>query len=179
MSFPRPACALDVGVLRGVGIVVVLITAASLVACSHTETVQQPINYNHRIHVVDQELECTDCHEHARDLARATIPKIDVCADCHDPDSPLSKSPEEAKLLGYIRRGENVPWCKVYRVPSHVYFSHRRHTAIGQIECNVCHGEMEKRVNAVSRQAVPVKMKTCLQCHRKRGVDTDCTRCHR
>lgn len=178
MSFPRPPIGPDDrGVLAAIAFL--LTASVGLSACSRTEAVQQPINYNHRLHVVDQELECTDCHEHARDLARATIPSTDICAECHDPESPNSDSPEEAKLLKYIERGEDVPWKKVYRVADHVYFSHRRHTVLAQLECSACHGEMEQRENAVDRQAVPMTMKTCVNCHKESGVSTDCTRCHR
>ncbi len=147
--------------------------------CSRTEAVQQPIDYNHRLHVVEQELECTDCHEHARDNVRATIPRIAICADCHDPDSPNSDSPEEAKLLEYMRQGQEVPWRKVYRVPDHVYFSHRRHTQLAQLECSTCHGEMEQREHAVDRPAVSLRMGDCIRCHERNDVNTDCTRCHR
>ena len=89
MSFPRPPAGPDD---RGIVAAIALLLTATvgLSACSRTEAVQQPINYNHRLHVVDQELECTDCHEHARDLARATIPSMDICAECHDPHGGAS-----------------------------------------------------------------------------------------
>jgi hypothetical protein len=30
-----------------------------------------------------------------------------------------------------------------------------------------------------SRPAVELKMKFCIRCHEKKGVDTDCATCHR
>jgi len=140
--------------------------------------VDQPIPYNHKKHVKDLELDCTECHRYAKTMARATIPNIEVCSTCHS-DEPLTDSPAEKVLLDYIKKGEKIPWRKVYRVPSHVYFSHRRHTVLAGLPCERCHGDVGSRTQPVEKQLVPIKMKRCLECHEKKGVDTDCTRCHR
>lgn len=141
--------------------------------------VEQPIKYSHELHVTQEGLECLDCHVHAKDQPRATIPNIEICSDCHEPGDPLGDSPEEAKLLKYLAAGKKVPWRKIYRVPSHVYFSHRRHTTLAQLECSVCHGKMEEQAVPIRMPIVPVRMKACLRCHEKNSVDTDCVRCHR
>lgn len=123
-------------------------------------------------------MECVDCHRYVQSHARATIPNIEVCADCHF-DEPATDSPEEAKLLAYVNEGRKIPWNKVYRVPSHVYFSHRRHTVLGQVECTTCHGNVGEMSEPLHKQLVTVKMARCIKCHEGSGVDNDCTRCHR
>ncbi|MDH3216828.1 MAG: cytochrome C, partial [Candidatus Krumholzibacteria bacterium] len=72
-----------------------------------------------------------------------------------------------------------IPWAKVYRVPSHVYFSHRRHATLGQIECATCHGNVEEMTEPFARPHAPISMNKCMECHDRNGVDNECTRCHR
>lgn len=123
-------------------------------------------------------MDCIECHLYANTHARATIPNIEVCADCHS-DEPMTDSPEEKKLIDHVTRGEKIRWTKIYRVPPHVYFSHRRHTALGGIDCVVCHGNMEEMTAPPEKPVVPVRMDWCMNCHDQHQVDNDCTRCHR
>lgn len=159
------------------GLVAVAAVAAGVALFAFGGTVTQPIAFNHRLHVQDQGLECTDCHRYVMTGARATIPNVEVCSDCHI--EPLTESPEERTLVDYVERDEPIPWRKVYRVPDHVYFSHRRHAAIGGIECARCHGEMADRERPVTRPAVRHTMTSCIQCHEDEGVSRDCITCHR
>ena len=139
--------------------------------------IEQPIAFNHNLHVVELEMECVDCHLYALNGVRATIPNIEVCADCHD--EVLSESAAEARLVEYIIDDERVPWRKIYWVPEHVYFSHRRHTKLGGVECETCHGLMGERVEPAKRPLVRITMKRCLRCHEESGVSNDCLLCHR
>ncbi len=139
--------------------------------------IEQPIAFNHNLHVEEFEMECADCHLHALNGVRATIPNIEVCADCHD--EAQSESAAEARLVAYIADGERVPWRQLYWVPEHVYFSHRRHTKLGGIECETCHGAMGDRVVPAARPLIRVTMKRCIRCHQESGVSNDCLLCHR
>ncbi len=139
--------------------------------------VEQPIAFNHLLHIEDVGAECTDCHAYARSGVRATIPNIEVCGSCHEEVS--SGSPEEARLLEYIQSETPIPWKKVYTVPDHVYFSHRRHTAAGGIECEVCHGAVALSEKPVVRASVPPTMDQCMDCHQESGTSNDCIWCHR
>ena len=136
----------------------------------------QPIAFNHQLHVEEMGAECTDCHQHVLTGARATIPNIAVCADCHG--EAQTESADEAKLVEYIQTGEPIPWVKVYTVPDHVYFSHRRHAAIAAIECETCHGEVGQRTKPVVWPAVKMTMDHCMDCHEESGASNDCIWCH-
>lgn len=138
----------------------------------------QPLAYNHKDHVGKAELKCTECHLYAEQKASASIPTLEVCRNCHS-DQPLSESPEEKKLLEYITEGKEIPWERIYRVPDHVYFSHRRHIVGGEIECKACHGDVAEFTKPVSSPVVPVTMENCMSCHRQRKVTNDCLSCHR
>lgn len=164
---------------RTLGTVVLgLLVVGALVAglARARRPLSQPIAFSHQLHVEEMGAECTDCHQHVLTGARATIPNIAVCADCHE--EAQSESPEEAKLVEYIQAGEPIPWIKVYTVPDHVYFSHRRHAAIAAIECENCHGEVGQRTEPVVRPAVKMTMDHCMDCHEESGASNDCIWCH-
>lgn len=160
-------------------VVVVFVLAASGVAVARLSRtrVEQPIAFNHRLHVTELGNECTDCHLYAENGVRATIPNLEVCSFCHE--EAQTDSPEEAKVVDFVQKGQKIPWRKVYWVPSHVYFSHRRHTAIAGLACSECHGAMEERELPVSERAVPVTMNGCIACHDQKGARNDCVLCHR
>lgn len=154
-----------------------VVVAAGLFGGMAPGPLEQPIAFNHSLHVTDLGLECVDCHRYVLTGARATIPNVDVCGDCHI--EALGESAEEQRLVEFVESGEPIPWRKVYRVPDHVYFSHRRHAAIGEIECETCHGPMAERTEPVTRPAVRVTMDGCIECHEQAGVTNDCIQCHR
>jgi len=158
-------------------VVFVLAVSGMAVAKLARTSVEQPIAFNHRLHVTELGNVCTDCHLYAESGVRATIPNLEVCSFCHE--EAQTDSPEEAKLVEFVQNGERIPWRKVYWVPSHVYFSHRRHTAIAGLACAECHGAMEERVLPVSEPAVPVTMDGCMDCHYEKGAPNDCLLCHR
>lgn len=160
-------------VLIGVLAVVVVAVAVSLAPAP----IAQPIAFNHRLHVEDLGSDCTDCHLYAETGVRATIPNLEVCADCHE--EAQTESMEEALVVEHIQSNEPIRWRKIYRVPEHVFFSHRRHTALGGIECETCHGAVGESEEPVTRQVVRLSMNRCMDCHDETGASNDCLLCHR
>jgi len=136
----------------------------------------QPIEYNHAVHIANG-LECTDCHTGARDQAKATLPGLDTCLLCHA--EPLSESREEEKIRTLAEAGEEIAWSQLTRVPSHVYFSHRRHVALAQVECGECHGAMDTLTRPPTRPLRTLSMEACMDCHQERAIRNDCNDCHR
>lgn len=153
------------------------LVVAGVVLATIGKPIQQPIRFNHKLHVEDLGLDCTDCHLYAESGARATIPNIGVCADCHE--EAQTESQAEERLVNYVQEGDPIPWRKVYWVPNHVYFSHRRHTSIGEIACETCHGQMRERTLPVQRPAARLTMEACMDCHAEAGAPNDCILCHR
>ncbi len=139
---------------------------------------RQPLQYNHKVHVESAGMSCTDCHMYAEKLAAASIPKLDVCQTCHS-EEPISQSPEELKLLTYMKEQEEIPWVRIYSIPDHVYFSHRRHVVRGKLDCAECHGKMAEQTTPVAVQFRPVTMDACMDCHKRMNAATDCLACHR
>ena len=168
--------------MRVIGTTVAVGSAAALVVAGtffvrSLGSVDQPIAFNHSKHVEDLGLPCTTCHLYAETGTRATIPNIEVCEMCHT--APLTESPEEALVVEHIQSGQPIPWRKVYRVPEHVYFSHRRHTSVAEIACDTCHGAIGERLTPVTRPMVKITMDRCVECHQSTAASRDCISCHR
>ena len=137
----------------------------------------QPIAFNHRLHTQELELECTACHEFYEEEAFSGLPTADTCSFCHSEDS-LGESPEDAKLVKLLATGEPLEWQPLFRQPSHVFYSHRRHVVVAGIECEVCHGDIAMAEVPPTRVET-LTMEACLDCHNEHQAETDCTGCHR
>lgn len=158
-------------------VLVALAVVAGVTVSLVANSVEQPILFNHQLHLEEAGLECTDCHLYAVDGIRATIPNLDVCGECHE--EPLTESTEEARVAEYVRDGVPIPWRRVYWVPDHVYFSHRRHTAIAGIACETCHGNVGDETDPLARPLLRLDMNDCMGCHVDAGVTNDCVSCHK
>jgi predicted CXXCH cytochrome family protein len=157
-------------------LVPVLIIALLLLIKSYGPSYTQPIRYNHRLHI-EQGFECTDCHRYVREQTFASIPNVEVCLECHE--QALTQSAEEEKIRQFAQSGTEIPWIQVYEIPDHVFFSHRRHVSVAEIECDQCHGEVETMEKPFTKPLVDLSMDFCLDCHQKSGASVDCVACHR
>jgi mono/diheme cytochrome c family protein len=61
-----------------------------------------------------------------------------------------------------------IEWKKVHNLPDHVYFNHAQHVTVGKVECQSCHGTVEKM--EVLKQHAPLSMGWCINCHRQTSV---------
>jgi hypothetical protein len=157
-------------------VICILIIAWAAFGASYT--IIQPIKYNHKLHIENVELICNDCHMYAESMPSATIPNIKVCEECHS-EEPMTDSPEEAKLINYIEKGKHIPWQRIYSVPDHVYFSHRRHVLVAELDCSECHGHVEELTEPSAYPLWLPSMDNCIDCHKRLKVTNDCLVCHR
>ena len=61
-----------------------------------------------------------------------------------------------------------IEWVRIHNLPDHVYFNHAQHVSIGEVECQTCHGPVEKM--KVVGQYSPLSMGWCINCHRETEV---------
>ena len=61
-----------------------------------------------------------------------------------------------------------IEWIKIHNLPDHVYFNHAQHVTAGGLQCQTCHGEVEKM--GLMKQFAPLSMGWCVNCHRKAEV---------
>jgi mono/diheme cytochrome c family protein len=72
------------------------------------------------------------------------------------------KTPYKDKVQGPIE------WKRIHNLPDHVYFNHAQHVTVGKVECQKCHGAVEKM--EVMKQSAPLSMGWCINCHRETEV---------
>jgi hypothetical protein len=138
--------------------------------------VKQPIAFNHKKHVVENQIACSTCHQYYETQSFSGLPEADVCSTCHA--EPLGKSAEEAKLVKLLKDGKPIVWNSLFRQPSHIFYSHRRHVVKARIPCERCHGQIALASSPPAR-VKRLTMTDCIACHEQRGVPVDCTTCHR
>jgi hypothetical protein len=126
----------------------------------------QPIDYSHKLHAGMLGMDCRYCHRMVEDGPAATVPDSDTCFGCHKagakPDSPQLAL---LRTIYDIKHPSNapIPWVKVHLLPEYAYFNHAVHLR-GGIGCASCHGRIDQM--AIVRQAEPLSMGWCLECHR-------------
>ncbi len=159
-----------------ISVILLCATLGTITVFSFSSAPEQPIKYSHKAHI-DQGLECDECHIHVNDQTFASIPKISQCLECHE--DAITESPEEEKIRTIASQGGELHWERVFRLPSHVFFSHRRHVVVGEVECVNCHGEMWKLTEPPKKPLKELVMEDCIDCHTKRDVAWDCIDCHK
>ncbi len=137
----------------------------------------QPIRYNHEKHIQQADLECLDCHKNVETSARASIPNIETCSECHD--DPEDENEEIRKVASYVEEGKRIPWKQVNVVPDYAFFSHRRHVVLAEITCETCHGNVSSMATPFSEPYQEINMDWCMDCHEERKASSDCYACHR
>jgi predicted CXXCH cytochrome family protein len=168
--------------------------------------VTQPIQFPHKTHL-ELKLACTTCHQRAEKDAVAGRPPTILCVACHSGREARSEEAKKLQALG--QKGGEIPWKRVWRLPSHVFFSHRTHVAVAKVKCQTCHGPMETLTQPPPRALKRLTMNDCIGCHQQwewpkggepqagreikdtnengrelakvtaRQVSTDCNACHR
>jgi hypothetical protein len=160
--------------MRPVALVAAALSGALLLSCADPPTPGQPVAFSHRVHAGVNGIGCRMCHAYVEHSPVAGIPSMTRCFGCHK--FVARDKPEVQKVVQAFQEGKVLEWSRVYRVPDHVYFTHERHIAAG-LRCQTCHGEVQQM--DVVRQASPLTMGWCLECHRQRRAPTDCLVCHK
>lgn len=148
---------------------------------------QQPIDFNHKLHVELVDEGCQSCHFFREDGSFSGVPQLAQCIDCHE--EVQGEHPEEEKFVTqYVAKEREVPWLVYSRQPDCVFFSHAAHVKGAQMECGTCHGEIgessstrvyeENRISGYSRDIWGkniagfkrhtwdrMKMDDCAECH--------------
>jgi hypothetical protein len=165
-----------------VGLAVALWLAAA-VSASCARPAVQPIAFNHQLHTYNN-VSCLVCHASAASGQGAGLPAVTVCRRCHE--DVLYESPEKAKIRLAVESGRGLAWVPVFALRPYVYFSHRRHVALGKVPCVTCHGDVTQRTSPFEAAASPFGgrsgMKSCIDCHQESHspfAGVDCVNCHR
>ena len=122
---------------------------------------------------------CMNCHKGINEytgaaehpLVTAEGKKIDGTAEIQklydyagwDPVKKEYKRDAKGNILA-----KPIEWVKIHNLPDHVYFNHAQHTAVGQIQCQRCHGPIEEMDEVYQHSSL--SMGWCVNCHRQTNV---------
>lgn len=127
--------------------------------------------FSHREHVVEQGLDCGDCH-----LPNATgepsVPKLAQCNLCHT-DLDAEKPPE--RKIAVLFDGAQMRATKHGALAEEVIFQHPSHEAAG-FDCAACHVGMDTNDDVLDL-AKP-RMQSCVACHTEKKAPNECATCH-
>ncbi|MEA5402151.1 c-type cytochrome [Arcicella sp. DC2W] len=129
---------------------------------------EQPIQFSHKLHAGQYEINCNYCHTGVYKGKGANIPSANICMNCHNVIK--RESPEIQKIYRSLENDEPIQWVRVHNLPDLAYFNHSQHTNVGGLECTNCHGEINKM--EVVEQRSSLTMGWCIDCHRKTDVNT-------
>lgn len=121
----------------------------------------QPVPYSHKLHAGNLGMDCYYCHNTVYRAAYAAIPATETCMNCHVRVKP--QSPVLQPVRDSYATGQAVPWVKIHKLPSYVYFNHSSHITAG-VSCVSCHGRIDQMVEV--QQVKSLAMSWCLECHR-------------
>ena len=128
---------------------------------------EQPIQFSHKLHAGQYQINCNYCHTGVYAGKGANIPSANICMNCHN--AIKRESPEIQKIYKALEKDEPIQWVRVHNLPDLAYFNHSQHTNVGGLECTNCHGEIEKM--EVVEQRSSLTMGWCIDCHRQTDVN--------
>ncbi|MES0488766.1 MAG: cytochrome c3 family protein [Leptospirales bacterium] len=152
---------------------------------------KQPVEYSHKKHAGDFNMDCQYCHTGVTTGKKAGVPSINICMNCHvsvgfkeDMFTPLDKL---QPLHDKWDAGESPQWVRIHNMPDHVRFSHAPHvnslSKPGEPTkevCKTCHGDVASM--EVVEQVESLNMGFCVSCHKEKRETHDtrmnCSTCH-
>ena len=133
---------------------------SSYVTRAH-EYIEQPIQFSHLHHVLDDGIDCKYCHTSVETSAFAGIPPTKTCMNCHT--QLFSTEPILEPVRASFRDNTPLKWIRVHDLPDFVYFNHSIHVKKG-VGCETCHGRVDEM--PLVQQERSLQMDWCLDCHR-------------
>jgi len=161
---------------RAVGLVAVV----SLGGCMLVRALQadEPLAFNHKVHVEGEGLECADCHSRWEDAEDPGLPLPAQCALCHsdlDAEKPADRQVASLFTDGRFRA------THAGKLPDEVLYSHQQHATRG-LECVTCHAQVAQDDGHLAQHKAELitSMDECLACHATGNGphESDCAACH-
>jgi cytochrome c7-like protein len=125
------------------------------------EYIEQPVQFSHLHHVLDDGIDCRYCHTSVETSSFAGIPPTKTCMNCHS--QIWQTAPILEPVRASFREDRPLHWTRVHDLPDFVYFNHSIHIKKG-MGCESCHGRVDQM--PLMRQVESLQMEWCLNCHR-------------
>jgi len=125
------------------------------------EYVEQPVQFSHLHHVLDDGIDCRYCHTSVETSSFAGIPPTKTCMNCHS--QIWQSAPILEPVRASFREDKPMTWIRVHDLPDFVYFNHSIHVKKG-MGCETCHGRIDQM--PLTKQQNSLHMEWCTNCHR-------------
>jgi hypothetical protein len=125
------------------------------------EYVEQPVQFSHLHHVLDDGIDCRYCHTSVETSSFAGIPPTKTCMNCHS--QIWQSAPILEPVRASFREDKPMQWIRVHDLPDFVYFNHSIHVKKG-MGCETCHGRIDQM--PLTKQQNSLQMEWCINCHR-------------
>jgi len=125
------------------------------------EYVEQPVQFSHLHHVLDDGIDCRYCHTSVETSSFAGIPPTKTCMNCHS--QIWQSAPILEPVRASFREDKPMTWNRVHDLPDFVYFNHSIHVKKG-MGCETCHGRVDQM--PLMKQENSLQMEWCVNCHR-------------
>lgn len=142
-------------------ILTAMIIGRSSYATRAQEYIEQPVQFSHRHHVLDDGIDCRYCHTSVETSPFAGIPPTKTCMNCHS--QIWATAPILEPVRTSFRDDTPLRWIRVHDLPDFVYFNHSVHVKKG-MGCETCHGRIDEM--PLTLQQNTLQMDWCLNCHR-------------
>ena len=150
----------------------VFIVGFLISGCKNQKT---DLKFNHKLHVVENEIECSTCHK--SEDGKMDNPDMDTCSDCHDigdVDSP-TKDCLMCHTISSSKKDYEVEEGVKEKPESYkdLIFTHEPHE---DYKCSKCHEGID---NVKSLQKIDwPSMDKCKECHDGDTAPIECETCH-
>jgi hypothetical protein len=147
--------------LAGSGILLAMILGQSSYATGQSAYIEQPVQFSHIHHVLDDGIDCRYCHTSVETSPFAGIPPTKTCMNCHS--QIWANAPILEPVRASFRNDTPLQWTRVHDLPDFVYFNHSVHVKKG-VGCETCHGRVDEM--PLMKQEISLQMQWCLDCQR-------------
>jgi hypothetical protein len=121
----------------------------------------QPIQFSHLHHLLDDRIDCRYCHTSVETSSFAGIPPTKTCMNCHS--QLFATEPILEPVRASFRDDTPLRWVRVHDLPDFVYFNHSIHVKKG-VGCETCHGRVDEMPLMLQQNSL--QMEWCIGCHR-------------
>ena len=128
--------------------------------------------FNHQLHVEQEEIDCMSCHMWYEDEEQAGFPTLAACLLCHE---DLDEEAAPARRASAFFEDGEFKFSQVDALDPEIKFSHLAHVT-DEEGCMDCH-EAVVRSEGI-RPWMATNMTQCVDCHEAGGQSSSCDTCH-
>lgn len=155
--------------IRIILLAAIILAGFLLLRAGEQQVRSKVFKFSHRVHAVDNEIACKDCHTKIEISTQANdrnLPEKEICAGCHDVEDEKNCALCHADM-------ENL---QSFENPVRNYFfNHKAHIS-DKINCNKCHNGIEN-MDLGDGKTIPAQ-EQCNTCHNGMSATMECLTCH-